>query len=80
MGGARLAKLEGGGMLAVRGPLRDTEMPVVRPYMLVDDISSAVAAAAEAGAVIAMAPTEIPGYGQFAIVINGGIESGLWQT
>jgi hypothetical protein len=31
------------------------------------------------GAEIAMTPTEIVGYGQFAIVIHGGIESGLWQ-
>jgi predicted enzyme related to lactoylglutathione lyase len=80
LGGARTADLGGGGMLGVRGPLRDTEIPVVRPYVLVDDISAAVSAAAEAGAEIAMTPTEIAGYGQFAIVIHGGIESGLWQT
>jgi predicted enzyme related to lactoylglutathione lyase len=79
LGGARTADLGGGGMLGVRGPLRDTETPVVRPYVLVDDIGAAVSAAAEAGAEIAMMPTEITGYGQFAIVIHGGIESGLWQ-
>jgi predicted enzyme related to lactoylglutathione lyase len=79
LGGARTADLDGGGMLGVRAPLRDTETPVVRPYVLVDDISAAVSAAAEAGAEIAMTPTEITGYGQFAIVIHGGIESGLWQ-
>jgi uncharacterized protein len=79
LGGARTANLDGGGMLGVRAPLRDTETPVVRPYVLVDDISAAVSAAAEAGAEIAMTPTEIVGYGQFAIVIHGGIESGLWQ-
>jgi len=79
LGGARTAGLEGGGMLGVRAPLRDTETPVVRPYVLVDDISAAVSAAAEAGAEIAMMPTEITGHGRFAIVIHGGIESGLWQ-
>ena len=79
LGGARTADLDGGGMLGVRAPLRDTETPVVRPYVLLDDISAAVSAAAEAGAEIAMTPTEIAGYGQFAIVIHGGIESGLWQ-
>ena len=63
-------------MLGIRAPLRDTEGPVVRPYVLVEEIDAAVAAAAEAGAEIAM---ELPGYGQFAIVIQGGIESGLWQ-
>jgi predicted enzyme related to lactoylglutathione lyase len=80
LGGARTADLDGGGMLGIRAPLRDTETPVVRPYVLVDDISAAVSTAAEAGAEIAMMPTEITGYGQFAIVIHGGIESGLWQT
>ena len=79
LGGARTADLDGGGMLAIRAPLRDTETPVVRPYVLVDNISVAVSAAAEAGAEIAMTPTEIAGYGQFAIVVHGGIESGLWQ-
>lgn len=79
LGGARTADLDGGAMLGIRAPLRDTEIPVVRPYVLVDDIVAAVAAASEAGAEIAIAPTEIAGYGQFAIVIHGGIESGLWQ-
>jgi predicted enzyme related to lactoylglutathione lyase len=79
LGGARTADLDGGGMLGIRAPLRDTETPVVRPYVRVDDINAAVSAAAEAGAEIAMTPTEIVGYGQFAIVIHGGIESGLWQ-
>ena len=80
LGGARTAALSGGGMLGVRGPLRDTEEPVVRPYMLVEDINASVEAAAEAGAEIALPPMEIPGYGQFAIIIQGGIESGLWQV
>jgi predicted enzyme related to lactoylglutathione lyase len=79
LGGARTAKLAGGGMLGVRAPLRPTEMPVVRPYVLVKDIKASVAAAAKSGADIAMEPTEIPGHGQFAIVVQGGIESGLWQ-
>ena len=79
LGGARTADLDGGGMLGIRAPLRDTETPVVRPYVLVDDIGAAVSAAARAGAEIAMTPTDIAGYGQFAIVIHGGIESGLWQ-
>lgn len=79
LGGARTATLAGGGMLGIRAPLRPTEKPVVRPYVLVKDIKASVAAAAKAGAKIAMEPTEIPGHGQFAIVIHGGIESGLWQ-
>jgi predicted enzyme related to lactoylglutathione lyase len=79
-GGARTAKLDGGGLIGIRGPLRDTETPVVRPYVLVDDIRAAVKSAAEAGAEIAMPPMEIPGHGLFAIVIHGGIECGFWQN
>lgn len=80
LAGARTAALQGGGLIGVRAPLRDTEEPVVRPYFLVDDIEEAVAAASNAGAEIAMNPTEIPGSGKFAIFIQGGIETGLWQT
>lgn len=79
-GGARIAKLNDGGMLGIRGPMRDTETPVVRPYMLVDDIKSAVELAAKAGAEIAMPPMEIPEHGTFAIVIHGGIDCGFWQN
>jgi predicted enzyme related to lactoylglutathione lyase len=80
LGGARTAKLANGGMLGIRAPMRDTETPVVRPYFLVQDIVTAVAAAAQSGATIAVEPTEIPGRGKFAILVQGGIESGLWQV
>src|SRR4051794_36631519 len=66
LGGARTANLAGGGMLGIRAPLRPTEKPVVRPYVLVKDIKSSVVAAAKSGAQIAIEPTEIKGYGQFA--------------
>jgi len=80
LGGARTAKLASGGALGVRAPLRETETPVVRPYLLVENIQAAVDAAAESGAEIAIPPMELPGDGgTFAIVIQGGIESGLWQ-
>jgi hypothetical protein len=36
LGGARTARMADGGSIGVRGPLRDTERPVVRPYWLVD--------------------------------------------
>lgn len=69
----------GGGRIGGRAPLRDTEAPVVRPYVLVDDIAAAVKAAEAAGATVALPPMEIPGQGTFAIYILGGIEHGLWQ-
>jgi uncharacterized protein len=80
LGGARTAALPDGGMLGVRAPLRETEDPVVRPYLLVDDIESSVKAAAASGAKIAHPPLKIPGHGTFAIFILGGIQHGLWQV
>ncbi len=79
-GGARTAKLGDGGMIGIRGPLRPTETPVVRPYLLVDDIEAAVKSAADTGAEIAMPATSIPAHGKFAIVVHGGIECGFWQN
>jgi predicted enzyme related to lactoylglutathione lyase len=79
LGNARTAELKGGGRIGVRAPMRETEEPVVRPYVLVDDIHAAVKAAEAAGAQVAMQPTEIPGQGTFAIYFLGGIEYGLWQ-
>ncbi len=78
-GNARTASLANGGFIGVRAPLRETEEPIVRPYILVDDIEAAVKAAEAAGATVAMPPTEIPGGGKFSIYILGGIEHGLWQ-
>ena len=79
LGNARTAELRGGGRIGVRAPLRETEAPVVRPYVLTDDIEAAVKAAVEAGATVAMPPMAIPGQGRFSIYILGGIEHGLWQ-
>ena len=79
LGNARTAALAGGGVVGVRAPMHETEKPVVRPYVLVDDIDAAAREAQEAGGVIAHSPMEIPGHGKFAIYIQGGIHHGLWQ-
>ena len=79
LGGARTATLPDGGIVGVRGPLRDTEAPIVRAYWLVDDIEAALTAAAKRGAFVAHSALEIPGKGWFAIYIQGGVEHGLWQ-
>jgi predicted enzyme related to lactoylglutathione lyase len=52
---------------------------VTRPYILVDDIEAALAAAGRAGAEITVPPMSIPGHGTCAIIYQSGIESGLWQ-
>lgn len=79
LGNARTADLADGGRIGVRAPMRATEDPVVRPYLLVDDIDTAVKAAEKAGAEIAIPPMDIPGQGKFSIYILGGIDHGLWQ-
>lgn len=79
LGNVRVADLPDGGRLGVRGPMRPDETPVVRPYLLVDDVAGALAAAKEAGAEIAVPAMEIPGQGTIGIFIQGGIENGLWQ-
>ncbi len=80
LGGARTAKLNGGGLIGIRAPMHDGETPVVRPYVLVDDIKVSVESAAEAGAEIAVPPMEIPKHGTCALVFLGGIQCGLWQV
>ncbi|MCA9292750.1 MAG: ester cyclase [Phycisphaerales bacterium] len=79
LGNARTAAIAGGGRIGVRGPLRESEASVVRPYVLVDDLDAAVAAAKAAGAEIALPRMEIPGQGTIAIYVLGGIEHGFWQ-
>lgn len=70
LGHARTAALANGGMIGVRAPMHESEEPVVRPYLLVEDIEAAVAAAVKAGGEIAHPPLEIPGHGKFAIYIR----------
>lgn len=79
LGNARTAALPGGGIIGIRAPMHESELPVVRPYWLVEDVAAAAQAAEAAGAEIAHPPMEIPGHGQFAIYIQGGIHHGLWQ-
>jgi len=79
LGNARTAMLAGGGVISVRAPMAEHETPVVRPYVLVDDIEAAVKEAEAKGAMIAHPPLEIPGQGTFAIYILGGIQHGLWE-
>ena len=79
LGGARTCTLPDGSIIGVRGPLRDTEEPVVRPYWLVEDIEQVVVDIEAGGAKIAMPPMEIPGKGKFAIYVLGANDHGLWQ-
>lgn len=79
LGNARTAALANGGMIGVRAPMHESEDPVIRPYLLVEDIDAATEAVVSAGGEIAHPPMEIPGFGKFAIYIQGGNHLGLWQ-
>lgn len=79
LGNARTAPLADADQAGVRAPLHESEQPIVRPYLLVDDIEAATRAAADAGAEILHPPMVIPGRGTFAIFRQGGVQHGLWQ-
>ena len=79
LGNARTAALEGGGRIGVRAPMAEHDQPIVRPYMLVNDIEAAVKAAEAAGGEFAMRATEIPGGGKFAIYFLQDLQFGLWE-
>ncbi|MDH3628714.1 MAG: hydroxylase [Acidobacteriota bacterium] len=79
-GGSVVAKLPGGSLCGIRAPLHEQENPVVRTYLRVTDIDSAVQEAEKLGATIALPPMEMPGAGKIAIYLFGGIEQGLWQV
>lgn len=79
LGGARTASLENGGAIGVRAPMHEAEAPVVRPYLLVFDAEAAARAVTDSGGEVAHPPMELPGHGTFAILIQGGIQFGVWQ-
>lgn len=78
-GNARIATLSDGGRVGVRAPMAEHDTPIVRPYMLVEDIAASTEQAEAAGAQFAMKATEIPGHGTFAIYFLGDVQYGLWQ-
>lgn len=79
LGGARVAEHGDGTRFGVRAPLADHEAPIVRPYLAVTDIASAVAEAEARGAVVAYPPTRQGATGTWAIYILGDVQVGLWQ-
>jgi predicted enzyme related to lactoylglutathione lyase len=79
LGNARTAAMPDGSMVGVRAPMHETEVPVVRPYWLVEDIQAAWDAALAAGAQEMHPPLQVPGRGTFAIYMQGTHQVGLWQ-
>jgi predicted enzyme related to lactoylglutathione lyase len=79
LGEAHVATRPDGTLIGIRKPLAAHEEPIVRTYLAVEDIQQAVKAAENSGAVIAYPPTRQGQRGTFAIVIQGGVQHGLWQ-
>lgn len=79
LGNARTADMPDGARIGIRAPMNEGEVPVTRPYYLVDDIEFATLKAEEAGAEIIHPPLEIPGIGKFSICLIGTIQHGYWE-
>lgn len=80
LGNAFVATLPNGSLCGIRAPMHEQEKATVRTYVRVADIESSIETAANLGATVALAPTEIPGRGKIAIYLLGGIEQGIWQV
>ena len=80
LGNAFVANLPGGSLCWIRALMSNDEKPIVRTYLRVDDIKSAVQSAAQMGAKILLDYMEIPGHGTIAIFEYGGIQQGFWQV
>ena len=78
LGNARVADIAGG-RIGIRAPMHETETPVVRPYFLVDDVENTLENVVKTGGEIIHAPLEIPGFGKFAIYVQGGNQLGVWE-
>jgi len=79
LGQARVATRPDGTLVGIRKPLAAHEHPILRTYLAVDDIEQAAKEAADSGAIVAYGPTLQGQRGTFAIVIQGGVQHGLWQ-
>lgn len=79
LGQARVATRADGTLVGIRKPLAAHEEPIVRTYLAVDDLESAAKKAEENGALVAYGPIRQGARGMFAIVIQGGVQHGLWQ-
>ncbi len=79
LGQARVARQPDGSLIGVRAPLADSETPIVRAYLAVENIEAAVAAAQQAGGTLAYGPERQGAWGRFAICFLGGAQHGFWQ-
>jgi uncharacterized protein len=80
LGQARVATRADGALVGIRNPLAAHEQPIMRTYLVVDDLQQAVKRAEDAGAVVAyVSPTRQGQWGNFAILFQGDVQHGFWQ-
>jgi predicted enzyme related to lactoylglutathione lyase len=79
LGQARVATAADGSLVGIRKPLAAHEQAIMRTYLAVEDIQSAMKNAEDCGAIIAYPPTLQGQWGIFAIVIQGDVQHGVWQ-
>jgi predicted enzyme related to lactoylglutathione lyase len=79
LGHARVATRADGTLVGIRKPLAAHEQPTMRTYLAVEDIQEAVKKAEAEGATVAYLPTRQGQRGTFAILIQGGVQHGLWH-
>lgn len=79
LGNAFVAVLPNGSRCGIRASMHESEKPIVRTYIRVDDAHAAAQRAEQSGATIALPPTEIPDHGTIVIYIYGGIQHAIWQ-
>ena len=65
-GNSFVATLPNGSLCGIRAPMHEQENPIVRTYLRVTDIETAVQKAGELGAAIALEPMEMPEHGKIA--------------
>ena len=80
LGGSIVAHLPGGSFCGMRAPMSEQEEPLVRTYLLVDDVEAESQKAVDHGAMLALPATKLGAHGTIAIYIVGGIEQGIWQV
>jgi uncharacterized protein len=80
LGNAFVAQLPSGVLCGIRAPMHEQELPTLRTYIRVADLSASVATAQAQGATVLLPDMEIRGRGRIAIFLIGGIEQGIWQV
>ncbi|MFT7579053.1 MAG: putative enzyme related to lactoylglutathione lyase [Myxococcota bacterium] len=79
LGNARVATMANGSTMGIRAPLSDSEGPLSRTYLRVEDLDAATESARAGGAKVALAGMTLGSNGRISIIVQGGVEVGFWE-